>query len=277
MLRDCRPRAGGELALALCAAVMMLSPAPVPRAVVGRVARGRARSSPNYDLGAQWTSAKVGKLVFDTTVTPRWLQTSDRFWYTYQTRDGRRFYLVDPVKKTKAPLFDHAKMAAALTSITRSPYDAQHLPFTNVRFVKNDTAFEFDVQVPRDAEHRHDQDEDHDRLAAAGRRRRGLSDATSRLQQQLGGTAGRRGGRGTAAAPPPRNETLHFEYDLATATVTLDEDYTAPAAQAALGHALARRADGRLRPQSQPLHDGRGELRQGAEERRTTRRSSKRS
>src|SRR5216684_404322 len=107
---------------------------------------------PNYDLASDWTAQKVGRLVFDTTVTPRWLETSDRFWYSYQTRDGRKFYLVDPLKKAKAPLFDHAKMAATLTSITREPYDAQHLPFTSVKFVKKDAAFQFDVQVPRDAD-----------------------------------------------------------------------------------------------------------------------------
>ena len=107
--------------------------------------------APNYDLAAQWTSQKVGKLVFDTSVTPRWLEKSDRFWYAFQTREGRRFSFVDPLKKSKAPLFDHAKMAASLTSITRIPYDAQHLPFNTVRFVKNDTAFEFDVRVPADA------------------------------------------------------------------------------------------------------------------------------
>src|SRR5712691_11719179 len=107
---------------------------------------------PNYVLAADWTSQKVGRLVFDTTVTPRWLETSDRFWYAYQTREGRKFYLVDPLKKAKAPLFDHAKMAATLTSITREPYDAQHLPFTTVKFVKKDAAFQFDVQVPRDAD-----------------------------------------------------------------------------------------------------------------------------
>jgi len=43
-------------------------------------------------------------------------------------------------------------MAATLTSITREPYDAQHVPFTTVKFVKKDTAFQFDVQVPRDAD-----------------------------------------------------------------------------------------------------------------------------
>src|SRR4051812_19056626 len=41
---------------------------------------------PNYELAADWTSQKIGRLVFDTTVTPRWLETGDRFWYAYQTR-----------------------------------------------------------------------------------------------------------------------------------------------------------------------------------------------
>ena len=76
------------LALALCAAVMMLSPASGPTAQSSALA-GLAPVVPNFDLGSQWTSAKVGKLVFDTAVTPRWMQSGDRFWYSYQTRDGR--------------------------------------------------------------------------------------------------------------------------------------------------------------------------------------------
>ena len=92
-------------------------------------------AAPNYDLAAQWTPQKVGKLVFDTTVTPRWLESSDRFWYAYQTREGRRFTLVDPVKRTKAPLFDHAKMAAMLASATLVPMDAQHLPIQTLKVV----------------------------------------------------------------------------------------------------------------------------------------------
>ena len=54
--------------------------------------------TPNYELAAAWTAQKVSRLVFDTSVTPRWLETSDRFWYAYNTRAGRRFMLVDPVK-----------------------------------------------------------------------------------------------------------------------------------------------------------------------------------
>src|SRR5215471_799528 len=137
------------LVLALCAGVMILSRASDPIAQTS--AAGPAPVTPNFDLGSRWTSAKVSKLVFDTSVTPHWMQAGDRFWYSYQTRDGRRFYTVDPVKKTKAPLFDHAKMAASLTAITREPYDAQHLPFQTLKF-KSDSVFEFDVQVPRDAD-----------------------------------------------------------------------------------------------------------------------------
>jgi len=149
---------------------MLLSPASSPIAQVA--VSGPAPVTPNFDLASRWTSAKVGRLVFDTSVAPHWLQGGERFWYSYQTRDGRRFYMVDPLKKAKAPLFDHAKMAAALTSITRQPYDAQHLPFSNIKF-KNDGVFEFEVSVPRDAEI-HDQEEDHDQPAGRpGRRRLG--------------------------------------------------------------------------------------------------------
>jgi dipeptidyl-peptidase 4 len=175
---------------------------------------------PNYDLAAQWTSQKVSKLVFDTTVTPRWLEGSDRFWYAYQTREGRRFYFVDPLKKTKAPLFDHAKMAATLTSITRTPYDAQHLPFTTVRFIKNDTVFEFDVQVPADAS-----------IAAPPRRetteQSGASGTKGQVRPDDDSDPQQRAGQTAAAAQParPRNRTLHFEYELATARLTLVEDY----------------------------------------------------
>jgi hypothetical protein len=139
-------------AIGVSAIAVMVASAPIVQA---QKATGPAQPSngvtPNYELAAAWTTQKVSRLVFDTSVTPRWLETSDRFWYSYNTREGRRFMLVDPIKKTKTPLFDHAKMAAALTMITRIPYDAQHLPFTQVRFIKSDAAFEFDVQVPRDA------------------------------------------------------------------------------------------------------------------------------
>ena len=183
-----------------------------------------APPAPNYDLAAQWTSQKVSKLVFDTTISPQWLETSDRFWYTYRTRDGRRFTIVDPIKKTKAPLFDHAKMAATLTTITRIPYDAQHLPFSNVRFVKKDTAIEFDVQVPADAviaaPPKRDTTTEQPAAAPPGTKVAARQPDESEEPQQRAGQAA----SGPGARPAPRTKTLHFEYDLATARVSLLEE-----------------------------------------------------
>src|ERR1700692_1835105 len=95
---------------ALAGATAAPSPAPVKI------------SHANYELAARWTAVKVGKLVFDTSVTPHWLDNGDRFWYTFENNKGRKFYIVDPVKKTKTFVFDPVKLAASLTTATGIPY-----------------------------------------------------------------------------------------------------------------------------------------------------------
>jgi dipeptidyl-peptidase 4 len=111
-----------------------------------------APPQPNYELASRWTSAKVGKLVFDTAVTPHWLEWSDRFWYSFETPQGKRYVIVDAPKRSKSPLFDNAKMAAALTTATLVPFDAQHLPIKTLKFIKKDTALQLEIEVPKDAE-----------------------------------------------------------------------------------------------------------------------------
>ena len=73
------------------------------------------------------TLAAVGQ------VTPNWL-ANDQFWY--RSPDGQ-FTLVDPVKRTKGPAFDHAKVAVALSAAVRRSFDGQHLPFTRIEFTKD--------------------------------------------------------------------------------------------------------------------------------------------
>ena len=188
--------------------------------------------TPNYEAAANWSTQKVAKLVFDTSVNARWLEGSDRFWYSYQTREGRKFFIVDPLKKAKAPLFDHAKMAATLTSITRIPYDAQHLPFTQVKFVKDNTAFEFEVQVPADSKIQSTKPAI-TTTEQGGARGGGGDEQDYEIEDpQQGGRQGGRGQQGgqtglagRAGGPPrPRNRTLTFEYDMATSRLTLIED-----------------------------------------------------
>src|SRR5947209_4768534 len=94
-----------------------------------RAASDGAAQTPNYELAAQWTLPKINKLIFDTQVTPHLLEFSDRFWYSYETRDGKRYFIVDPgpagkaasKSNIKAPLFDNAKLAAQLAAATLVP------------------------------------------------------------------------------------------------------------------------------------------------------------
>jgi hypothetical protein len=55
-----------------------------------------SRVAPNYALEERFLPDQVGKLVFDLAVTPHWFGESDRFWYSYETPEGTRYYLVDP-------------------------------------------------------------------------------------------------------------------------------------------------------------------------------------
>ncbi len=171
----------------------------------------------NYELAQRWTAAKVGKLVFDTQVTPHWLE-GDRFWYSYETSHGRQFLLVDPVKKTKAPIFDVSKMAAMLTLITRTPYDAQHLPIRTIKFVKNDTVVQFELQVEKDA------DINGKQTILGGEQEGDMTQTTTASINDEAVPQGR-GGRGGAPAANPRMRTLYFEYELASGKLTLPTEF----------------------------------------------------
>jgi len=104
----------------------------------------------NYELAARWTPAKVGKLVFNLSVEPHWLVSGDRFWYVYETPAGKDWYLVEAARGSRRPLFDKARMASDLTRILLMPYEAQHLPVKTIKMIKNETAFQFEIEVPLD-------------------------------------------------------------------------------------------------------------------------------
>jgi dipeptidyl-peptidase-4 len=164
----------------------------------------------NYELAAQWTASKIGKMIFDVAVTPHWLDSGDRFWYSFESTRGRKFWMVDPAKKSRALVFDPVKLAAQLTAATGLPYDSQHLPITTIRFVKNDSTIQFDVIVPRDAVIPGEK-----KPPAGAVSTDALGQGNDEDPQQQGG----RGGRGNAAGP--NQKTLYFEYELATAKLNL--------------------------------------------------------
>jgi dipeptidyl aminopeptidase/acylaminoacyl peptidase len=203
------------------------------------LAEERALPKPNYELAARWMASKVGKLVFDVSVSPRWAEKSDRFWYAFETAQGRKFMLVDPLKRTKAPLWDNVKLAAMLTSITRIPYDSQHLPIdpAKMKWTKDDTAIRFELEVPKDAkivgEKVEEEKKTEDRIQKTEGKtgdvkteevkkeeEKKTDEKKDVKQEKKEGEAG-----DEAPEPPKTTKTLYFEYDIAGGKLVLLPDH----------------------------------------------------
>ncbi len=105
----------------------------------------------NYSLAARFSPKKLEKLVFSTSVDPHWLKQSDRFWYTYETTNGKNWYIVDPARGTKRLLFDNDRLASQLTTIVKDPMDAQHLNIDSLRFIKDENWIQFEVKSTEDS------------------------------------------------------------------------------------------------------------------------------
>ena len=101
---------------------------------------------PEYLQAEKFTQDKLNTMLFSTTVDPHWFQQGNCFWFEYKTSDGKFWYVVDPAKRTKTPLFDRDEIASQLTEIVRDPYDAQHLPITNLKAKEDGKTFTFEVK-----------------------------------------------------------------------------------------------------------------------------------
>ncbi len=117
---------------------------------------------PNYELAARFSPDNVKKMVFSTSVDPHWLKHSDRFWYSYATSEGQRWYLVDPAKGSKIDLFDNTMIASEMSRLTGDPFDAQHLDIEKLKFINNDKTLQWEVKSKLVKVDEEDDDEDDD-------------------------------------------------------------------------------------------------------------------
>jgi hypothetical protein len=77
-------------------------------------------SKANYQQAAKYSPARVNKMVFSTSVDPHWLKKSNRFWYSYQTTEGRNWYMVDPVKAEKRNYLTMINLRHSLPALSKT-------------------------------------------------------------------------------------------------------------------------------------------------------------
>ena len=150
--------------------------------------------TPNYRAASKFSPTSIAKLVHSTSVRPRWLKKGNRFWYSYKTTEGSKYYIVDADKRTKKELFDNEKMAQWLTEATKDPYDAQHLPRFNFEFVKGETAIRFRITSTEKVE---------------------VVDEDAKTKNDSTAIKKKKG------KPKMENKTFHFEYRLGSNSLTL--------------------------------------------------------
>ena len=87
-------------------------------------------TSAEYAHAEKFMGYNTNPLVYHA-VHPVWT-ANERLWYRDAGPEGDKFVLFDPAKLTKEPVFDHAKLAAALSVAAGKTYEDNKLPFREI-------------------------------------------------------------------------------------------------------------------------------------------------
>lgn len=115
------------------------------------LAKGNDKRENPYELAERFAGGKLNNMLFSTTVDPHYFKSGNKFWYSYKTGEGTKYYVVDPSTRSKKPLFDHDKLAAQLTEIVKDPFTAADLPISELEVKADGHTFTFEVTSSQDA------------------------------------------------------------------------------------------------------------------------------
>ena len=118
----------------------------------GTEAKGQeAERLSGYVQAERFTKEKLNTMLFSTSVDPLWFRKGSSFWYEYKTGNGKVWYVVDPVAKTKRPLFDLDDIAAQITEIVKDPFTAQQLHIQKLVAVDDGRTLSFQITSSQEA------------------------------------------------------------------------------------------------------------------------------
>ena len=149
---------------------------------------------PEYLQAEKFTQEKLSNMLFSTKIDPHWFPSGDKFWYEYKTGEGVFWYVVSPSSRNQVQLFDREDIASQLTEIVQDPFEARHLPISNLKLKDDCRTFTFEVVSSRDKK----KDKDDKPKAGPGEKPKGP-----------------KGGK-----PKQTKEVFYFEYDYTSQTLT---------------------------------------------------------
>ena len=106
------------------------------------VADGQQKA--NYQLAEKFRTLTYNPISkYSGEVGPTFINDTDCFYYPYTTREGKKYYYVNPSKKEKRLLFDNAELLSKIAVYTKKAYSPAdpHLTFT---FLKDNETIRLD-------------------------------------------------------------------------------------------------------------------------------------
>ncbi len=136
--RPHRPRFRRAIPLLILACITAISVSPT-----GAAQEEAPRLTPaDYERAEAFLGYNANPLVLRAGVQPTWIE-DDRFWYRVDTERGSEFILVDPASGRREPAFDHARLAAGLSTAAAESYEAYELPFSALELTSDGGAVRF--------------------------------------------------------------------------------------------------------------------------------------
>ena len=86
----------------------------------------------DYARAEQFIPVNAVASMFNVSVDPNWIPSTQSFWYLKTGRNGQEFMLVDVQNRTKMPAFNHTLLARSLSSAVDEQIDPAHLPFSEI-------------------------------------------------------------------------------------------------------------------------------------------------
>jgi len=99
----------------------------------------------DYARAEKFMSSHTEPLVFGGSVRPTWIDENS-FWYRNTIAEGHEFVLVDVKKKQRNRVFDHEKLASALSEAVGKSYEPFKLPFQSFKLSDDRNSLIFTVE-----------------------------------------------------------------------------------------------------------------------------------
>ncbi|MCD6332004.1 MAG: DPP IV N-terminal domain-containing protein [Bacteroidales bacterium] len=99
----------------------------------------------DFRSAEKFSSSNIRKMIGSTSVRANWLKKSDRFWYSYKTGDGNFYWLVDPAKKIKKPLFDNYYLVSEVNQLVNKILNPLNPEIKKLEFKDDNKSFTFEA------------------------------------------------------------------------------------------------------------------------------------